>query len=73
MLDFLTLLVNSIDSASKAAGLYYRYVFFNDGGKGQSPFPTYGQGRRLPVMQAIAKRYDPRGLFQRLASGAFKL
>ncbi|KAI4265899.1 MAG: hypothetical protein L6R38_009101 [Xanthoria sp. 2 TBL-2021] len=73
LLDFLTLLVNSIDSASKTAGLYYQYIFLNDAGKGRSPFPTYGRGRSLPVMKAIAKEYDPKSVFQQLSSGAFKL
>ena len=73
LLDFLTLLVGSIDSASKAAGLYYPFIFLNDAGSGQLPFHLYGSGRSLPKMKAIAQKYDPEGVFQNLASGAFKL
>jgi len=73
LLNFLTSLVQSIDSASKAEGLYYPYIFLNDAGKGQWPFPLYGDGRSLPKMKAIAQKYDPDGVFQHLASGAFRL
>lgn len=73
LLAFLTSLVRSIDSASKATGLYYPYIFLNDAGKGQSPFPLYGGGRSLPKMKDTARKYDPDRIFQRLASGAFKL
>lgn len=73
LLGFLTSLVQSIDTTSKAAGLYYPYIFLNDAGSGQSPFPLYGRGRSLPRMKAISRKYDPEGVFQNLASGAFKL
>ena len=73
LLNFLISLVESIDSASKAAGLYYPYIFLNDAGIGQSPFPLYGDGESLPRMKVVAQKYDPDGVFQHLASGAFKL
>jgi len=73
LLDFLTSLVQAIDTASKAADLYYPFVFLNDAGAGQSPFPLYGGGSSLPKMQAIAEKYDPQRVFQKLATGAFKL
>lgn len=73
LLNFITSLVQSIDLASKAACLYYPYIFLNDAGVGQSPFPLYGDGESLPRMKAIAQQYDPDGVFQNLASGAFKL
>jgi len=73
LLNFLKSLVESIDSTSKVAGLYYPFIFLNDAGIGQSPFPLYGSGDSLPKMRAIAKKYDPDGVIQNLASGAFKL
>ena len=73
LLGFLTSLVQAIDTASKTADLYYPFVFLNDAGAGQSPFPFYGGGSSLPKMQAIAEKYDPQRVFQKLATGAFKL
>ncbi|KAL8699840.1 MAG: hypothetical protein Q9201_005772 [Fulgogasparrea decipioides] len=73
LLNFVKSLVDSIDSASTAADLYYPYIFLNDGGIGQLPFPLYGGGASLPKMRMIAQKYDPQGVFQKLASGAFKL
>ena len=66
LLSFLTSLVQSTDSASKAAGLYYPYIFLTDAGSGQSPFPSYGNAASLPKMKAIARRYEPDGVFQRI-------
>lgn len=73
LLHFLTSLVEKIDIASKKAGLFYPFIFLNDAGIGQSPFPLYGGGSSLEKMRTIARKYDPEGVFQDLASGAFKI
>lgn len=73
LLDFLTSLVEIMESKTRAAGLYYPFIFLNDAGHGQRPFELYGRGTSLPRMRQIAKQYDPSGVFQSLAAGAFKL
>ena len=65
--------IAAFDKATKAAGIYYPFIYLNDAAKGQTPFPFYGKGKSLPKMKAIAKKYDPSGVFQLLDAGGFKL
>ncbi|KAI9787987.1 MAG: hypothetical protein M1816_007291 [Peltula sp. TS41687] len=73
LLNYLSTLVERLDAASKAAGMYYPFIFLNDAGQGQRPFDLYGAGTSLPRMRAVSARYDPSAVFQRQAAGAFKL
>ncbi|KAL8776197.1 MAG: hypothetical protein Q9203_006507 [Teloschistes exilis] len=70
--NYLETLIKNLDAISKKKGLYYPFTFLNDAGGTQNPFATYGYGKSLPKMKAIAKKYDPKGVFQRLVPG-FKL
>ncbi|KAL9065040.1 MAG: hypothetical protein Q9161_008494, partial [Pseudevernia consocians] len=70
---FLTELVNEIEEKAKAANLHYPFVYINDAGAGQTPFEYYGGGKSLPKMREVANVYDPKGVFQKLNSGPFKL
>ena len=71
--DFLKTLTADIDAKAKAAGLYYPFIFLNDAGGWQKTLSLYGQGKSFPRLQAVAKRYDPEEVFQRLDGGAFKV
>jgi len=66
-------ILETIDQRSKAAGLYYPFVFLNDAGPGESPFVTYGKGKSLSTLRHIRQQYDPTAVFQRLMPGGFKL
>ena len=66
-------MLETIDQRSKAAGLYYPFIFLNDAGPGKSPFVTYGKGKSLLTLRRIRKQYDPAEVFQRLLPGGFKL
>ncbi|OCL11143.1 FAD-binding domain-containing protein [Glonium stellatum] len=72
-IDFATNLVADIDRKAKAAGLYYPFNYINDAGSTQLIYGLYGGGKSLPKMEAIAKKYDPSGVFQKLEPGGFKL
>ena len=72
MEKYLQTLIQNLDTGSKQAGHYYPFVFLNNAGDTQNPFASYGYGKSLPKLKAIAKKYDPQGVFQRLVPG-FKL
>ncbi|RPA79345.1 FAD-binding domain-containing protein [Ascobolus immersus RN42] len=61
-----------IEKESKKKGLYLKYIFMNDAFMDQNVFESYGK-KNFDRMKAIAKKYDPEGVFQRLWSGGFKL
>lgn len=65
--------LGTLDQNSKAASLYYPFVYINDAGMGENPFLLYGTGTSLPTMRAIRQKYDPTGMFQYLQPGGFKL
>lgn len=62
-----------LEQKSKAAGLYYPFVYLNDAGSGENPFSVYGNGKSLPNLRAIRQKYDPTGVFQYLQPGGFKV
>ena len=50
----------AIDTKSKAAGLFYPFIYLNDaGGTGgyENVFQYYGGGKSLPKMRKIAQKY----------------
>jgi hypothetical protein len=66
-------LLNRIERQAKAAGIYYPFRYLNDAGKGQRVLQLYGNGKSFAKMKAVAAKYDPNSVFQKLLSGAFKL
>lgn len=48
------------------------YTYLNYAYKNQKPIKGYG-GNNVKKLQAISKKYDPSGLFQKLVPGGFKL
>ena len=61
--------LGTLDQNSKAADLYYPFVYINDAGMGENPFLLYVNGTSLPTMRAIRQKYDPTGMFQYLQPG----
>ncbi|KAL8644073.1 MAG: hypothetical protein Q9226_007950 [Calogaya cf. arnoldii] len=72
MEQYLQTLIRNLEDGAKASGNYYPFTFLNNAGRTQNPFESYGYGRSLPRMKAIATKYDPKGVFRRLVPG-FKL
>ncbi|KAH8704705.1 6-hydroxy-D-nicotine oxidase [Talaromyces proteolyticus] len=62
----------TLQEESKSRGLLNPYIMWNYAGLGQEVFPSYGYSS-LGFMKKVSKRYDPKGVFQRLVPGGFKL
>ena len=67
-----TKLMNKITAAAKARGTLHRWVDLNHATTGQSPINGYGAVVRAQLV-AVSKKYDPKGVFQILVPGGFKL
>lgn len=65
-------LINDIEAATKAAGLYNRYEYLNYAAAFQDPIGSYG-AQSLANLQKVSKKYDPQGFFQTRVRGGFKL
>lgn len=65
--------VARIDAAANKKALHYPYNYINDAQQGQKVFEFYGKGKSLPKLKAIAKKYDPQGVFQTLVVGGWGL
>ncbi|KAL1603089.1 hypothetical protein SLS59_004746 [Nothophoma quercina] len=57
---------------AKSRGLYNRYIYMNYGGPYQNVVPSYGD-ENLAKLKTIAKKYDPKAVFQTLQPGGYKL
>ncbi|KAI0451744.1 putative FAD-binding oxidoreductase [Xylaria acuta] len=65
-------LIAKIEDAAKSSGQYVDYVFMNDAAVTQNVIGHYGTGN-VARLRAVQRRYDPRGIFQKLVPGGFKL
>ncbi|KAJ5807458.1 hypothetical protein N7447_010914 [Penicillium robsamsonii] len=61
-----------INNATQKAGLYDTFNYIGDAAGFQSIFPGYGVENHQKLID-IAKKYDPRGVFQTLMPGGFKV
>ncbi len=69
---YLQTLIHNLDDGARRSGHDYPFVWLNNAGDTQDPFATYGYGKSLPRLRALARKYDPKAVFQRLVPG-FKL
>ncbi len=70
--QFLHTSIASLSADAKATNLFYPWIFLNQADANQDPIATYGYGVSKAKMLAIARKYDPRGIFQKNVPG-FKL
>ncbi|CAI7611914.1 unnamed protein product [Penicillium glandicola] len=61
-----------INNATQEAGLYDTFNYMGDAAGFQSIFPGYGAENHQKLID-IAEKYDPRGVFQILMPGGFKV
>lgn len=65
-------LVDHIDQATKAAGLFRDFKYLNYAASFQDPISSYGATNK-GHLQSVSRRYDPTGFFQNSIPGGFKL
>lgn len=65
-------MISKVDEASKSSGHYVDYIFMNDAAADQPVIESYGADN-VAKLKATAAKYDPDCVFQKLASGGFKL
>ena len=65
-------LIERIDEATTAAGLFRPVKFRNYAASFQDPIASYGVANKAQL-QTVSKKYDPAGFFQRGVRGGFKL
>ena len=66
--------LDAVAALAAQRGLLYRYLFRNGAGADQQATASYGPGQ-VRFMEAVSRRYDPTGVFQKLwtAPDGFKL
>ena len=65
-------LLNQIDQASRARGLYHRFKYLNYAHHDQDAIAGYGP-KIHSNLKTVSRKYDPLGFFQRAMPGGFKL
>lgn len=60
-----------IKSQTGELGLFVDFIYLNDAGATQKPFPTYGNN--LPRLQSIQEKYDPKGFYRKYLAHGFAL
>ena len=65
-------LIDDIDQATKAAGLFKSFKYLNYAANFQDPTGGYGTKSKAEL-QAVSRKYDPTGFFQTGIPGGFKL
>lgn len=59
-------------SEAVGMGVFNRYEYLNYAAGWQNPIAGYGESVRREL-QGVSRRFDPRGVFQRLVPGGFKV
>jgi hypothetical protein len=62
-----------IKKQTAALNLDVDFIYLNDAGASQKPFTTYGNGKSLPKLQALQKKYDPQGFYKNYLAHGFAL
>ncbi|EED20044.1 conserved hypothetical protein [Talaromyces stipitatus ATCC 10500] len=65
-------LISSIESATRAAGVYQNYKYYNYADISQEVISGYGSAS-VEELRTVSKKYDVYGVFQNSVPGGFKL
>lgn len=65
-------LIEDVDAASKASGVFHSFKYLNYAAKWQDPIGGYGP-ENVAKLKAASKKYDPFRIFQKAVPGGFKL
>lgn len=60
------------EQLGRARGSYLPFLFMNDASRDQNPLASYG-ANNLQRLKAIATKYDPTQLFQKIQNNGFLL
>ena len=64
--------IADVEILAREKGVYHRFVYLNYADRTQSPIDGYGEANKARL-QAVSRKYDPQGLFQKGVPGGFKL
>ncbi|CAZ82113.1 unnamed protein product [Tuber melanosporum] len=64
--------IKQVEDLARAKGLLEQYLFLNDAAIDQKVIASYGDAQ-VKELKKVSKNYDPKGVFQKLAKGGFKL
>lgn len=64
--------IDDVETIARAKGVYHKFVYLNYANRNQKPIDGYGAASKANL-QAVSKKYDPQGLFQKGVPGGFKL
>ncbi|KAI1874500.1 hypothetical protein JX265_004708 [Neoarthrinium moseri] len=65
-------MLSDLEAAAKRLGVYNRYIDMNHAKTEQKVLEGYGS-QNYELLKAVAGKYDPKGVFQNLMPGGFKL
>ena len=64
--------IADVETLAREKGIHHRFVYLNYADKTQNPIDGYGEANKQRL-QAVSRKYDPQGLFQKGVPGGFKL
>jgi hypothetical protein len=70
--DFVNSFWEQVVAKAKTAGVYNEYIYMNYASMFQDPISGYGDSNKA-LLKKIAKKYDPKQVYQTLQPGYFKL
>jgi len=65
-------IVDKHNAVTRTRGLHIPFQYLNYADKSQDPIGSYGADVKARL-QAVSRKYDPRGFFQNAVPGGFKL
>ncbi|KAG9194833.1 hypothetical protein G6011_04868 [Alternaria panax] len=65
-------LIKLVEGLTKKEGVFHRYKYLNFAASFQDPLASYGENE-LEMVRKVARKYDPKGVFQTQVPGGFKL
>jgi hypothetical protein len=65
-------IIQEVDDIAESKRSKHRFLYLNYANANQDPLSSYGQ-TNLNVLKKVARKYDPKGVFQTQEPGGFKV
>ena len=65
-------ILSAVNAKARSMGMLKEFLYANYAGANQHPLESYGQSN-VDFLRRTAKKYDPKGVFQKKVPGGFKL